>query len=93
MAYDLWLIKSILEVDSEFERLDDYRKIISKIYLIISTQPRIKPLIDIPPMADLIINIIRRAIGAYVNRDGETTLLNPIDVHKMDALDNQVYRA
>lgn len=92
MAGDLRLIASILEVVGELERMGDYAKGIAKICLKIGTQPHVKPLIDIPRMADIAVDMLQRAIRAFVTQDSEAAKLIPQDDQKVDALYNQVYR-
>ncbi|MFN2128755.1 MAG: phosphate signaling complex protein PhoU [Anaerolineales bacterium] len=92
MAGDLRLIASILEIVGELERMGDYAKGIAKICLKIGQQPHVKPLIDIPRMADIAVDMLHRAIGAFVSQDSEIAQLIPRDDQKVDALYNQVYR-
>lgn len=92
MAGDIRLLASILEVTSELERMGDYAKGIAKICLLIGDQPLIKPLIDVPRMADIAIDMLHRAVGAFVALDAEAAMAIPADDDQVDALYNQVYR-
>ena len=92
MAGDIRLLASILEVTSELERMGDYAKGIAKICLLIGDQPLIKPLIDVPRMADIAIDMLHRAVGAFVVLDAEAAKTIPADDDQVDALYNQVYR-
>lgn len=92
MAGDLRLLASILEVTSEIERMGDYAKGIAKIAMALGTQPPVKPLIDIPRMAELAVSMLHRATGAFVNRDVEVARQIPGEDDEVDALYNQVYR-
>jgi phosphate transport system protein len=92
MAGDLRLIASILEVVGELERMGDYAKGIANICLQIGNQPHIKPLIDIPRMAQIAIDMLHRAVGAFIAQDSEAAILIPDDDEKVDALYNQIYR-
>ena len=74
MAGDLRLIASILEVVGELERMGDYAKGIANICLKIGNQPHVKPLIDIPRMAEIAVNMLHQAIGAFVTQDAELAL-------------------
>ena len=51
MAHDLRLLASILEVSGELERMGDYAKGIATVSIRMGDQPLLKPLIDIPRMA------------------------------------------
>jgi len=92
MARDLRLLASILEVASELERMGDYAKGIAKITLLIGDQPLVKPLIDIPRMAQITASMLHRAVGAFISLDVETARLIPAEDDQVDDLYNQVYR-
>jgi phosphate transport system protein len=92
MATDLRLVASILEVVGELERMGDYAKGIAKICIRIGDQPHIKPLIDIPRMAEIVVSMLNRAVGAFVARDAAQARLIPKDDDQVDALYEQVYR-
>jgi phosphate transport system protein len=92
MAGDLRLMASILEVVGELERIGDYAKGIAKICLLIGDQPHVKPLIDIPMMCQLTVDMLHRAVGAFVHVDVEQAKHIPGEDDQVDALYNQVYR-
>jgi phosphate transport system protein len=91
MAGDLRLLASILEVVGELERMGDYAKGIAKIALLIGNQPHIKPLIDIPKMGEIVVDMLHRAVGAFVSLDANTARLIPMEDDKVDELYNLVY--
>ncbi|MCC6957772.1 MAG: phosphate signaling complex protein PhoU [Anaerolineales bacterium] len=91
MAGDLRMAASILEVVGELERMGDYAKGIAKICILIGDQPHIKPLVDIPKMGELVVNMLHRAITAFVNLDVESARSIPIEDKEVDALYKQVY--
>jgi len=62
MAGDLRLIASILEVVGELERIGDYAKGIARITLRMGNQPPVKPLIDIPRMVEIAVDMLHRAV-------------------------------
>jgi len=92
MGRDLRLLASILEVAAELERMGDYAKGIAKICLMIGTEPLVKPLVDIPRMASIALEMLHRAITAFVNGDEKTALMIPNEDDQVDILYNQVYR-
>lgn len=92
MAGDLRMLASILEVVGELERMGDYAKGIAKICVLIGDEPHVKPLIDIPRMAQLAVDMLHRAVGAFVNLDVEVASRIPDEDDEVDALYNQVYR-
>jgi len=92
MAGDLRAIAAILEIATELERTGDYAKGISKINLLIGDAPLIKPLIDIPRMAEKACDMLSRALKAFAERDVVAARAIPKEDDEMDALYNQVYR-
>jgi phosphate transport system protein len=71
--------------------MGDYAKGIATICLRIGVEPHIKPLIDIPRMGELVVSMLHRAVGAFVNRDVETASAIPAEDDQVDALYEQVY--
>lgn len=92
MASDLRTLAAALEVITELERMGDYAKGIGRINLMIGEQPLIKPLIDIPLMAEKAVDMLRRALEAFVQRDVDLARAVPKDDDEVDNLYNQVYR-
>jgi len=92
MGKDLRLLASVLEIVGELERMGDYAKGISKICVLIGDKPHIKPLIDIPRMAEIAVKMLHDAIGAFISGDVETARSIPAQDDEVDALYNQVYR-
>ena len=92
MATDLRIMAAIMEIITELERIGDYAKGIARINMLMSDQPLVKPLIDIPRMADIGLQMLKRALDAFVNQDADAARKIPKDDDIIDALYNQVYR-
>ncbi|MBN1452616.1 MAG: phosphate signaling complex protein PhoU [Anaerolineales bacterium] len=92
MAHDLRLLASSMEIISELERMGDYAKGIANINIRMGDQPLLKPLIDVPRMAQKDVDMLHRALSAFVNEDVEAAKAIPIEDDEVDALYNQVYR-
>ncbi|MEE9284551.1 MAG: phosphate signaling complex protein PhoU [Dehalococcoidia bacterium] len=92
MASDLRTIVSVLHITVDLERMADHAAGIAKINLLIGDEPLIKPLIDIPRMADLVLDMLRRSLQAFINRDVEMAKQVCRDDDEVDALHDQVYR-
>ena len=92
MAHDLRLLASSMEIISELERMGDYAKGIANINIRMGDQPLLKPLIDVPRMAQKDVDMLHRALTAFVNEDVEAAKAIPIEDDEVDALYNQVYR-
>jgi phosphate transport system protein len=92
MAGDMRLLAAILEIVTELERMGDYAKGIARINLMIGEQPLIKPLIDLPLMAQKAREMLHAALVAFVHRDVEAARSIPKGDDEVDLLYNQVYR-
>ncbi|RPI83976.1 MAG: phosphate signaling complex protein PhoU [Chloroflexi bacterium] len=91
MARDLRLLAAILEIITELERIGDYAKGIARINLLIGEEPLVKPLIDIPRMAEIGLDMLRRSLTAFMNRDAAEARIIPDSDDEIDNLYNQVY--
>lgn len=91
MASDLRLLASLLEVVAELERMGDYAKGIAKICILMGDQPPVKPLVDIPKMGEIVVSMLHRAVGAFVNLDAETARQIPKEDDMVDELYTRVY--
>ena len=92
MAGDLRVLASVLEISTELERMGDYAKGIAKIALLIGKQPLVKPLIDLPRMAEKARSMLHQALDAFVRQDVDLARAIPEEDAEMDALYNQIYR-
>ncbi len=92
MAHDLRLLASTMEIISELERMGDYAKGIANINIRMGDQPLLKPLIDIPRMAQKDVDMLHRALTAFVNEDVEAARAIPLEDDEVDMLYLQVYR-
>jgi phosphate transport system protein len=91
MAHDLRLLASILEVSGELERMGDYAKGIATVSIRMGDEPLLKPLIDIPRMAEKGADMLHRALGAFVHEDVEAARAIPAEDDEVDGLYNQIY--
>jgi len=92
MAHDLRLLASSMEIISELERMGDYAKGIANINIRMGDEPLLKPLIDVPRMAEIGTSMLHRALSAFINEDIETASKIPVEDDQVDALYNQIYR-
>ena len=92
MAHDLRLLASCMEIISELERMGDYAKGIANINLRMGEEKLLKPLIDIPRMAQIGTSMLHRSLTAFINEDVETAKAIPVEDDEVDALYNQIYR-
>jgi len=92
MAGDLRVLIAAMMVANELERMGDYAEGIAKISLSMGNLPPLKPLIDIPRMADKSVDMLRRSTQAFVNRDVESATGVILDDDEVDDIYEQVYR-
>jgi phosphate transport system protein len=92
MAGDLRTIIAVLNITSELERIGDHAEGIAKITIMIEDEPPLKPLIDIPRMAEYTVDMLRRSLSAFINKDaGEATKIIAED-DLVDQLYDQIFR-
>ena len=92
LATDLRVIIALLHITQELERMGDYAEGVAKIGIAMGDEPPLKPLIDIPRMADKSASMVRRSLDALVNRDVVAAQVVLNDDDEVDALYEQVYR-
>ena len=92
MARDVRFLAAILEIITELERIGDYAKGICKITQIISEEA-IDPLLlsELEQMATLGLDMLRRALDAFVAGDATIAREIPMEDVKVDQLYNQMY--
>ena len=92
MAGDLRVIVTVLNIIVELERMADHAEGIARIALMLGDEPPLKPLIDIPRMAEKARDMLRQSLGAFTNRDIECAKRICAEDDEMDNLYDQVYR-
>ncbi len=92
VASDMRTLAAVLEITTELERIGDYAKGIGKINLLIGEAPLLKPLIDLPRMAEKARDMLRSALDAFDRRDAELARAIPAEDEDVDALYNQINR-
>ena len=92
MAGDLRIVLAVLLVVTDLERMGDHAEGIAKIVLMHGDEPLLKPLIDVPRMAEKARDMLRRALQAFVAEDVEASKQIAMEDDEVDALYDQVYR-
>jgi phosphate transport system protein len=92
VAGDLRTIAAVLSLAAELERIGDYAKGIAKVNLMMGDEPLLKPLIDVPRMADKTRHMLHRALQAFAEQDVELARAIPLEDDEVDSLYDQVYR-
>ena len=92
MASDLRIIIAILNITTEIERIGDYAVGIARVVIMIGDEPPLKPLVDIPRMAEQTVDMLRRSLDALMDRDVEAAKKITAEDNLVDHLYDQVFR-
>ncbi len=91
MARDLRRILAVLHIVVELERMGDYAEGIAKIALMHGAQPLLKPLVDIPQMAEMARSMLKRSLQAFIQQDVEAAKAIAAEDDAVDRLYEHVY--
>ncbi len=91
MAKDLRAIAAVMHIITDLERMGDHAEGIAKINLMMGDEPTLKPLIDIPRMADKSRDMLHRTLDAFIEADAETAKKIAMEDDQMDELYDRVY--
>jgi phosphate transport system protein len=92
LASDLRLITSAMKINADLERVGDQAVNIAESVMVLLPHPPVKPLIDIPRMAEVAEKMIKDALDAFVRKDAQLArdVLRRDD--EVDELKDQVFR-
>jgi len=71
MARDLRFITAVIKINNDLERMGDLAVNITERALTLMREPAVKPLIDIPRIADLAESMVHRALDAFARHDAD----------------------
>ena len=92
MASDLRIIICVLNIITELERIGDHAEGIAKIVVMIGDEPPLKPLIDLPRMAEKTEEMLCRSLDAFINCDADAARQIAAKDDEVDNLYDQVFR-
>ncbi len=92
VASDLRTIVAAIHIATEMERMADHAEGIATLVTRLSDEPLLKPLIDVPRMADIGCEMLRNVLNAYLARDPEAAMAAAARDDEIDHLYNQVFR-
>ncbi|WP_200905808.1 phosphate signaling complex protein PhoU [Caloranaerobacter sp. TR13] len=69
IARDLRKISTILKIITDLERIGDHAVNIAEVVIKIGKEKFIKPLIDIPKMADIVKEMVKNSLNSYIKED------------------------
>ncbi|SHH70617.1 phosphate uptake regulator, PhoU [Caloranaerobacter azorensis DSM 13643] len=88
IARDLRRISTILKIITDLERIGDHAVNIAEVAIKIGKEKFIKPLIDIPKMADIVKKMVKNSLNSYIEED----LKLAREVAQMDEIVDNIYR-
>jgi len=91
IANELRIIIAVLNIITEMERIGDYAGGIAQITIMIGDEPPLKPLVDIPAMANQAVDMLHRSLDAFINQDEETARKICIEDDIVDELYDKVF--
>jgi phosphate transport system protein len=92
LATDLRFITAALKISNDLERVGDHAVNIAGSTLRLADQPLLKPLVDIPRMADLATGMLHEALDSFVRHDAESARRLVLRDDEVDELNRQVFR-
>jgi phosphate transport system protein len=92
MASDLRAILAVSNIAAELERIGDYTEGVARLALKLAGQPFVKPLIDIPRMAEESRRMLLTSLEAFARQDIESARQIGVADDTVDALYDQVFR-
>lgn len=92
MAGDLRVIGAAMVISIDLERVADHAEGIASAAVRMARQPLLKPLIDVPRMAEVVQGMLKKALDAFVERDARKAAEVAADDDVVDGLRSQVFR-
>jgi len=92
MAVDLRRILAAVKINTDLERVGDLAVNIAEAGLRYLLHPPVKELVDLPKMAEIAQDMLRRALDAFVRRDVELAQAVCEQDDELDALKDRVFR-
>ena len=92
LATDLRFIASAMKINSDLERIGDLSVNIAQSTLELLKEPLLKPLIDIPRMAELAQRMVKDSLDAFVNKNDKLARNVCVRDDEVDQLNYQIFR-
>ncbi len=92
MAHDLRFIIASMKIGNDLERIGDQAVNITENVQTLLQQPELNPLIDIPHMAEIVKEMVRDSLNAFITSDAKEARAVILRDDAVDALKDQVLR-
>jgi phosphate transport system protein len=91
MARDLRFITSVIKMNKDLERMGDLAVNITERAMTLMREPVLRPLIDIPRMAELVESMVHRALDAFARADADMARAVLVADDDVDTMRDAVY--
>jgi phosphate transport system protein len=92
LAADLRFVTAAMKISTNLERVGDEAVTMSRRIIDLATEPQLRTPSDLGRMADMALEMLRDAMGAFVRRQpAEARTVLPLDA-EVDALNRQIHR-
>jgi phosphate transport system protein len=91
-AKNLRTILMILKINNDLERMGDHAVNISESSLFLIEKPMVKPLIDIPRMAEKTIEMVKESVNSFINENSSIARRICVEDEIIDDLRDQIAR-
>jgi len=91
-AGDLRFLIGAIKINNDLERISDHGVNIAQSVISLAGQPDLKPLIDIPRMAELSMGMLKDSLDSFVNNDSEKARAVCRSDDQVDDLKDQIFR-
>jgi phosphate transport system protein len=91
-AVDLRFLVAVMKINSDLERIGDSAVNIAQSVEQLNEQPTLKPYIDLPHLSQLVQDMVRKSLDAFVRRDTELATEVCQSDDAVDGLYKQIFR-
>jgi phosphate transport system protein len=92
VALDLRFILMVARINTELERIGDLCVNLCESIQLLLTEPPLKPLVDLPKMADIAGRMVENSLQAFLDASTEKALQVIKVDDEVDALNDQIFR-
>ena len=92
LAGDLRRVAAAISIATNMERMADHAAGVAALSLRLNKEPQLKAYIDLPRMAEIARDMLRRALDGYITADAELAHQVAEDDEQINQLDEQILR-
>lgn len=92
LAGDLRRVAATISIVTNMERMADHAAGVASLSIKLNDEPKLKAYVDLPRMAEIARDMLRRALDGYITADAEKAFLVAKDDQQINQLDEQVLR-